>query len=86
VGLNNSIQNAGVQYILDTVVTSLVANPDRKFIYVEIAYFQRWFVAPGCLHRHVVTTIGGTSRQARHRTPCEVWCRVDSSSSSTVDG
>ena len=43
VGLNNSIQNAGVQYILDSVITSLAANPDRKFIYVEIAFFQRWF-------------------------------------------
>ena len=44
VGLNNSIQNAGVQYILDSVINSLLENKDRKFIYVEIAYFQRWFV------------------------------------------
>ena len=43
-GLNNSIQNAGVQYILDSVVAALVENKDRKFIYVEIAYFQRWCV------------------------------------------
>ena len=43
VGLNNSIQNAGVQYILDSVISSLLENKDRKFIYVEIAYFQRWF-------------------------------------------
>ena len=43
-GLNNSIQNAGVQYILDSVMVGLAENPDRKFIYVEIAYFQRGFV------------------------------------------
>jgi hypothetical protein len=28
---------------LDSVVQSLAANPDRKFIYVEIAFFKRWF-------------------------------------------
>ena len=43
VGLNNSIQQAGVQYILDTVMQSLVANPDRKFIYGEQAFFSRWW-------------------------------------------
>ncbi len=43
-GLNNSIQKAGVQYILDSVTAALAENPDRKFIYVEIAFFQRWFV------------------------------------------
>jgi hypothetical protein len=43
VGLNNSIRNAGVQYILDSVVLGLAQNPDRKFIYVEIAFFERWF-------------------------------------------
>ena len=30
VGLNNSIQNAGVQYILDSVVAALAENEDRK--------------------------------------------------------
>eukprot|EP01102_Stenamoeba_stenopodia_P022689 TRINITY_DN9548_c0_g1_i1.p1 TRINITY_DN9548_c0_g1~~TRINITY_DN9548_c0_g1_i1.p1 ORF type:complete len:992 (-),score=225.36 TRINITY_DN9548_c0_g1_i1:87-2999(-) len=42
-GANQSIQNAGVQYILDTVYTALMANPARKFIYVEIAFFERWW-------------------------------------------
>ncbi|GAQ86088.1 lysosomal alpha-mannosidase [Klebsormidium nitens] len=43
VGSNNSIQFAGVQWILDSVVQSLAQNPDRKFIYVEQAFFQRWW-------------------------------------------
>jgi lysosomal alpha-mannosidase len=34
-GSNSSIVHAGVQYILDSVVTSLAANPSRKFVYVE---------------------------------------------------
>nr|CCA13903.1 lysosomal alphamannosidase putative [Albugo laibachii Nc14] len=32
-----------VQYILDTVVEELHHNPDRKFMYVEQAFFQRWW-------------------------------------------
>jgi alpha-mannosidase len=43
VGSNNTIQNARVQYILDTVLTALQANPARKFVYVEQAFFQRWW-------------------------------------------
>ena len=31
------------QYILDSVLLALEANPDRKFIYVEQAFFQRWW-------------------------------------------
>jgi len=42
-GANNSIQVAAVQYILDSVVLALEDNPDRKFIYVESAFFKRWW-------------------------------------------
>eukprot|EP00698_Gefionella_okellyi_P007431 TRINITY_DN1813_c0_g1_i1.p1 TRINITY_DN1813_c0_g1~~TRINITY_DN1813_c0_g1_i1.p1 ORF type:complete len:1001 (-),score=263.05 TRINITY_DN1813_c0_g1_i1:1985-4987(-) len=42
-GANNSIQHAGVQYILDSVMLSLRANPDRRFIYVETSFFSRWW-------------------------------------------
>lgn len=37
------LRSAGVQYILDSVMLALDANPDRKFIYVEIAFFLRWW-------------------------------------------
>ncbi|KAG7218977.1 hypothetical protein INR49_019375, partial [Caranx melampygus] len=37
----NDIQHAGVQYILDSVVDQLLKNPDRRFIYVETAFFYR---------------------------------------------
>lgn len=43
VGSNNSIQVAAVQYILDSVIAALQADPNRKFIYVEQAFFQRWW-------------------------------------------
>lgn len=32
-----------VQYIITTVIEQLLANPERKFIYVEQAFFQRWW-------------------------------------------
>ncbi|RVX17989.1 putative alpha-mannosidase [Vitis vinifera] len=43
VGSNNSIQGACVENVLDSLVTALLSNPDRKFIYVEQAFFQRWW-------------------------------------------
>ncbi|XP_019717347.1 lysosomal alpha-mannosidase [Hippocampus comes] len=42
-GDRNDIQHAGVQYILDSVVEELQKNPDRRFIYVETAFFYRWW-------------------------------------------
>jgi lysosomal alpha-mannosidase len=35
---------AAVQYILDSIVIALDENPARRFIYVEIAFFWRWWV------------------------------------------
>ena len=46
-GANNSIQIASVSLILDSVIAELVANPARKFIYCEQAFFQRWWAEQG---------------------------------------
>ncbi|XP_021762462.1 alpha-mannosidase At3g26720-like isoform X2 [Chenopodium quinoa] len=43
VGANNSIRGACVQNVLDSVVSSLLEDKNRKFIYVEMAFFQRWW-------------------------------------------
>ncbi|KAL9458064.1 hypothetical protein AB3S75_007006 [Citrus x aurantiifolia] len=43
VGSNNSIQGACVQNVLDSVIPELLADKNRKFIYVEQAFFQRWW-------------------------------------------
>ncbi|XP_014491294.1 probable alpha-mannosidase At5g13980 isoform X1 [Vigna radiata var. radiata] len=43
VGSNNSIQGACVQNVLDSMVHALLADKNRKFIYVEMAFFKRWW-------------------------------------------
>ena len=54
-GDRNEIQISAVQYILDSVVESLAANPDRKFIYVEMAFFSRWWRRANDLQRYQVS-------------------------------
>ncbi|KAL0014657.1 hypothetical protein SO802_001726 [Lithocarpus litseifolius] len=54
VGSNNSIQVACVQNVLDSLVPALLADPNRKFIYVEQAFFQRWWRNQGEIIQHVV--------------------------------
>ncbi|KAK7252975.1 hypothetical protein RIF29_37311 [Crotalaria pallida] len=44
VGSNNSIQNACVENVLDSVVMSLQRDPNRKFVFAEMAFFHRWWV------------------------------------------
>ncbi|CAG9760144.1 unnamed protein product [Ceutorhynchus assimilis] len=43
-GSNTKYQTAGVQYILDTVVDSLRKDKNRRFIYVETAFFWKWWI------------------------------------------
>ncbi|XP_059613211.1 lysosomal alpha-mannosidase isoform X2 [Phlebotomus argentipes] len=42
-GSRTLTQKAGVQYILDSVVQALLADPERRFIYVESAFFFKWW-------------------------------------------
>ena len=42
-GSSKSIQNAQVQYILDTVIMELENDPSKHFIYVEVAFFIKWW-------------------------------------------
>ncbi|KAJ4728880.1 Alpha-mannosidase [Melia azedarach] len=43
VGSNNNIQAACVQNVLDSLIPVLLADKNRKFVYVEQAFFQRWW-------------------------------------------
>jgi len=40
---NRSINPRAVKYILDTVIEELQKDEKRTFIYVEIAFFSRWW-------------------------------------------
>lgn len=42
-GDKQDIQWAGVQYTIDTVIRSLLLDPKKKFIQVEIAFFSMWW-------------------------------------------
>ncbi|XP_058452839.1 lysosomal alpha-mannosidase-like isoform X1 [Malaya genurostris] len=42
-GSRTLIQKAGVQYILDSVIDSLLKDPSRRFVYVESAFFFKWW-------------------------------------------
>ena len=44
----------GVKYILDTVVQELSKDPTKRFIYVEMAFFWRWWREQDDATRHVV--------------------------------
>ena len=45
---------AEVQYILDSVIPELISDPSKRFIYVEIAFFARWFREQNDAMRHAV--------------------------------
>lgn len=53
-GSNKYITTVGVQYILDTVIPELLMDPSKRFIYVEIAFFWRWWQEQDDRMRHLV--------------------------------
>ena len=42
-GGKNGIYHAGVQYILDTAIDELWRDPVKRFTYVEMGFFERWW-------------------------------------------
>lgn len=42
-GANKTIDTSGVQYILDSVVRSLLIDNTKRFTYVEMGFFTRWW-------------------------------------------
>ncbi|XP_026724554.1 lysosomal alpha-mannosidase-like isoform X2 [Trichoplusia ni] len=61
-GSRNMIQKAGVQYILDSVVKELWEDPKRRFIYVETAFFWKWWVRQPNLVKEKVHTLVNEGR------------------------
>ena len=48
------VLSAGVQYILDTVVNELAADSTKRFVYVEMSFFQRWYFEQTLARRETV--------------------------------
>lgn len=61
-GAKTKIQNAGVQYILDSVIQELLKDPSRRFIYVEMAFFWRWWHEQSNNMKHVVQNLVNEGR------------------------
>ncbi|XP_055875699.1 lysosomal alpha-mannosidase-like isoform X2 [Biomphalaria glabrata] len=51
-----------VQFILDGVIPELAADPNKRFIYVEIAFFSRWFNEQNDATRHLVQKLVNEGR------------------------
>ena len=74
-GANNSIQHAGVRYIINAVVDSLAKDPSRKFTYVE--QVRSPTARASCASRRIGTLYGrhssnaggGSSRQRVRSSP-----------------
>lgn len=62
VGSNNSIQVACVQNVLDSLIPALLADKNRKFIYVEQAFFQRWWRDQSELMQNTVKQLVNTGQ------------------------
>ena len=62
--IRNDIQRAGVQYILDSVITALTEDRDRRFIYVESAFFWRWWGEQGEEKKELVKQLLAEGRSA----------------------
>ncbi|XP_057543590.1 probable alpha-mannosidase At5g13980 isoform X1 [Amaranthus tricolor] len=57
VGSNNSIQGACVQNVLDSLIPALLADKNRKFVYVEQAFFERWWRDQSEAMQHIVSDL-----------------------------
>ncbi|XP_059440629.1 probable alpha-mannosidase At5g66150 [Corylus avellana] len=57
VGSNNTIQGACVENVLDSVVEALLRDPNRKFVFAEMAFFQRWWVEQSVATQEVVRNL-----------------------------
>ena len=42
-GTNQEVAQASVQLIIDTVIDELIADPNKKFTYVEMKFFSMWW-------------------------------------------
>jgi alpha-mannosidase len=71
-----------VQYIIDSVISALEANPERKFIYVEQAFFQRWWRVQSAERKNVTRAL---VRSGQLEFVNGGWCMHDEATTHYVD-
>jgi len=73
-GSANQYQTAAVQYILDTVVVELEKDPAKRFVYVEMAFFWRWWNEQNDSTKQLVRTF---VNEGRLEFVIGAWCMND---------
>ncbi|XP_032794592.1 lysosomal alpha-mannosidase [Daphnia magna] len=81
-GSRTGIQKAGVQYILDSVIEELQANRERRFIYVEMAFFWQWWEEQNDSTRDIVRDL---VNQGRLEFINGGWCMNDEATTHYAD-
>ncbi|RNE99561.1 putative lysosomal alpha-mannosidase precursor [Trypanosoma rangeli] len=81
-GLNNTIQMADVNTILSSVIGGLLVNPKRKFTYVEIGFFSRWWEQQSPATRKIVQALVA---EGRLQFANGGWCMHDEASTHFID-
>ncbi|XP_026429937.1 alpha-mannosidase-like [Papaver somniferum] len=82
VGLNNTIQDACIENVLDSVVESLLRNPDRKFVFAEQAFFQRWW---GEQNEHIQMAVKKLVETGQLEFVNGGWCMHDEATTHYID-
>ncbi|KAJ9703748.1 hypothetical protein PVL29_005156 [Vitis rotundifolia] len=82
VGSNNSIQGACVENVLDSVVESLLRNPNRKFVFAEMAFFSRWWYEQS---EEIQETVGKLVDGGRLEFINGGWCMHDEATVHYID-
>lgn len=81
-GSRTNIQQAGVQYIIDSVITELNLDPSRRFIQVETAFFHQWWLEQNELTKELVRKLVRTGQLEFINGG---WCMSDEAATHYVD-
>jgi len=81
-GSNNTIRAAGVQYTLDSIMPTLEASPDRRFVQVEQAFFTMWWLEQSPEMQDLVRSL---VKSGQLEFANGGWCMHDLATTSFVD-
>ncbi|KAH9383190.1 hypothetical protein HPB48_024016 [Haemaphysalis longicornis] len=83
-GHDSTAAKDDVRTILDSVVEELEAKPDRRFIYVEMAFFSRWWEEQTPERQASVRALVDSGKPPQCRSNLHLWPRGTKSSWQSV--